>query len=605
MNKIVFAILVGVVTSVATHYALRSVEPIFVATLPDGGSYAGDLNAGRLHGDGEVHWENQSYYKGEFVDGLFHGKGEYRFANGAVYKGNFVAGEMDGYGELFTVVGDIYQGEFKQGVFSGQGKYKSKQYTYSGGFRTGKYHGHGEIVYTKGGRYLGEFKRGEFHGQGLFENSDGATYTGEFKNGQFTGQGTHKDKNSGATYVGEFIDWKYDGEGVFTSIDGDQYQGVFTAGRLSGEGEFNGVNGEHYSGVFDNWLYSGEGRLKNYEGDVYEGYFSMGLFHGDGVLEYAEPIDEVERVTGRWQRGNLVEAQNPMLVYDKQEAVEWALYNQVAMVERQLEQLAQNNPQQQELYFVGIAGDGAQEVFRREINYVKSLMEFRFTDSDRTILLSNSKRTYRQLPLATRESLKQTLHGVAKKMDRENDILFLYLTSHGSRDHELMLNQNGFALADFSAVELGGLLKELNIKNKVVVVSACYSGGFIEHLEDEQSLIITAARKDRTSFGCSDRNDFTYFGRAYFKEGLAKGMGFIEAFEQAKVLVTQWEEEQEITPSEPQINSSNSVAEALDQWSLSFNKVYEPDTEEQTATTQAYRTRQYSLMREIESRILF
>lgn len=586
MNKIVFAILVGIATSVITHYGLRSVDPIFVATLPDGGSYAGDLSSGTLQGEGEVHWTNQSYYKGDFVDGLFHGSGEYRYADGAIYKGDFNAGEMNGFGELTSSNGETYRGEFKGGQFSGQGKLIAKKYSYTGNFNAGRYHGQGELTYDNGSRYVGQFKRGEFHGQGMFENSEGTTYTGEFKKGQFTGEGTHKDKNADSTYVGEFVDWKYQGEGVFSAADGTQYQGTFTEGRLSGEGEFMGIYGEHYSGNFDNWVYSGLGKLRTAEGDVYEGQFSMGLYHGDGVLEYSEPIDEVTRVDGRWRRGNLVESDNKALVYDRKDAVEWALYNQANMVESQLDKLAENNPEQQELYFIGIAGDGAQEVFRREINYVNSLMEFRFTDSERTVLLSNSKRTYKELPLATKESLKQTLTGVAEKMDRENDILFLYLTSHGSRDHEFTLNQNGFALADFSASDLGELLQSLNLKNKVVVISACYSGGFIEHLEDENSLIITAARRDRTSFGCSDRNNFTYFGRAYFKEGLAKGLGFLEAFEQAKELVTQWEEEQDMTPSEPQINESNPVSEALNLWSLSRDKVFEKEVEEQTATNE-------------------
>ncbi|HEV7392919.1 MAG TPA: C13 family peptidase [Burkholderiales bacterium] len=58
-----------------------------------------------------------------------------------------------------------------------------------------------------------------------------------------------------------------------------------------------------------------------------------------------------------------------------------------------------------------------------------------------------------------------------------------------------------------SASELGKLLKESGIRHKVVVISACYSGGFIDAVRSDHTLVITAARHDRTSFGCSDENE--------------------------------------------------------------------------------------------------
>jgi len=74
-----------------------------------------------------------------------------------------------------------------------------------------------------------------------------------------------------------------------------------------------------------------------------------------------------------------------------------------------------------------------------------------------------------------------------------------------------------------------------------VVVSACFSGGFIPPLRDPGTLVITAARHDRRSFGCSDENDFTYFGRAFFKDALPASHSFQEAFEKAERLIRQRE----------------------------------------------------------------
>ena len=65
-------------------------------------------------------------------------------------------------------------------------------------------------------------------------------------------------------------------------------------------------------------------------------------------------------------------------------------------------------------------------------------------------------------------------------MNRDEDILFLFLTSHGSPEHEFKLQQNHMTLRDLPARELGELLKASGIRWKVIVVSACYSGGFID-----------------------------------------------------------------------------------------------------------------------------
>jgi hypothetical protein len=118
------------------------------------------------------------------------------------------------------------------------------------------------------------------------------------------------------------------------------------------------------------------------------------------------------------------------------------------------------------------------------------------------------------------------------------------------------------------------MLKESGIRWKVVVVSACYSGGFIDPLKDAQTLIITAARHDRTSFGCADENDFTYFGRAYFKESLPQSASFGDAFNQAKKLVEKWESDdmkgnpksEETKHSEPQIYIGKKIDQYLKTW---------------------------------------
>jgi hypothetical protein len=97
------------------------------------------------------------------------------------------------------------------------------------------------------------------------------------------------------------------------------------------------------------------------------------------------------------------------------------------------------------------------------------------------------------------------------------------------------------------------MLQDAGIKWRVVVVSACYSGGYIEPLRDDNSLVITAAAPDRSSFGCEAGRDFTYFGQAYFRDALEKTHSFAQAFELAKEIVGKQEAAERLLPSLPQM----------------------------------------------------
>jgi hypothetical protein len=190
------------------------------------------------------------------------------------------------------------------------------------------------------------------------------------------------------------------------------------------------------------------------------------------------------------------------------------------------------------------------------------------------LTLINSRNTVATAPMATRTSIREALKNIAARMDIEQDVLFFFLTSHGSQDHEFTINQNHINLRGLHARELGGMLKESGIRWKVIVVSACYSGGFIDAIKDEFTLVITAARHDRSSFGCADDNDFTYFGQAYFKDALPRARSFEEAFSKAEALVREWEDKDhkaegkagEESYSYPQIYSPAPIAQHLRLW---------------------------------------
>ena len=148
-------------------------------------------------------------------------------------------------------------------------------------------------------------------------------------------------------------------------------------------------------------------------------------------------------------------------------------------------------------------------------------------------------------------------------MDKNEDVLFLYLTSHGSREHELSVSFWPLALNDITPEKLRTMLDDAGIKWRVIVVSACYSGGFIKALENDNTLIATASAADKTSFGCSNDAEFTYFGEALFKNQLAHQHSFITAFQNAQTEISKREQAEKIEASQPQLSIGKAIQAQL------------------------------------------
>jgi len=246
-------------------------------------------------------------------------------------------------------------------------------------------------------------------------------------------------------------------------------------------------------------------------------------------------------------------------------ATEEAFYAQPEILRRQLAALKPGRAERQDLYFVGVAGSAAEDVFRRELSVIRELFEQRFGTAGRSITLVNSPRTALREPIATVTSLQRTLARVGEVMKRDEDMLFLYLTSHGSQNHRLALEFSPLHLRDLDASMLKRMLDASGIRWRVVVVSACYSGGFIQPLQDEQTLLITAADPDHTSFGCGAESDFTYFGKAYFDEALRATYSFTSAFETARRSIEAREQAEGRERSNPQIFVGGRIAQKLQQ----------------------------------------
>ncbi|HJV65419.1 MAG TPA: C13 family peptidase [Geomonas sp.] len=216
-----------------------------------------------------------------------------------------------------------------------------------------------------------------------------------------------------------------------------------------------------------------------------------------------------------------------------------------------------------DLYFVGFAGDASQDVFLKEVTAARSLFDTRFGTARRDVLLVNNPKTGSTLPFATSSNLARALARVGQVMNRDEDVLFLYLSSHGSKEHELTVNNQPLDLQGLTPDKLARIIKGSGIKWKVVVVSACYAGGFIEPLKDDNTVVITAADADHESFGCGNGENFTWFGEAYVNDALRHTFSFTKAFKEARKSIRTWENEQGETASNPQMWVGKAIAPKL------------------------------------------
>ncbi|MBS0580296.1 MAG: hypothetical protein JSR36_13665 [Proteobacteria bacterium] len=203
-------------------------------------------------------------------------------------------------------------------------------------------------------------------------------------------------------------------------------------------------------------------------------------------------------------------------------------------------------------YFLGFAGDGDPNVFRREVQFAKEAFGARLGSLERSALLINDVEDRDSYPLASVSGLAQALSIMALRMDPENDVLVLYLSSHGSVDG-LEVQNGSLPLAPLAPGDLREALDSAGIRYRVIVVSACYAGVFLDELKTDTSLIVTAADAEHSSFGCEEDRELTWFGEAFLKDALPGGSSLEAAFARARELIIQREEAGHETHSNPQL----------------------------------------------------
>jgi len=123
----------------------------------------------------------------------------------------------------------------------------------------------------------------------------------------------------------------------------------------------------------------------------------------------------------------------------------------------------------------------------------------------------------------------------------------VYFSSHGAPQGVVLNGQiMPPKLLDEMVTELCGK------RPTVVIISACFSGVFVPALADNNREILTAARPDRSSFGCSESDKYPYFD-ACMLQVLPSAHDFVALGPAVQACVARRETETGMRPpSEPQ-----------------------------------------------------
>ncbi len=249
----------------------------------------------------------------------------------------------------------------------------------------------------------------------------------------------------------------------------------------------------------------------------------------------------------------IVVRESPQSLAARQESArrtEELLYAQPARIERAVAAITAGPATAGRMFFIGFAGYGGQRVFADEIAFATQRVHERYGTAGRRVLLINDQRDFDSHPMASPSALARAIEGVAKHMGAD-DVLFLALSSHGKRTPHLVVENGSLPFDALTGEALAGILRRSGVRWKVLVISACYSGAFIDHLRDDDTVIITASAPDKASFGCNDRRDLTYFGEAFYRDALPTAVNLRAAFENAAAAIARREAGEGLEPSGP------------------------------------------------------
>lgn len=137
--------------------------------------------------------------------------------------------------------------------------------------------------------------------------------------------------------------------------------------------------------------------------------------------------------------------------------------------------------------------------------------------------------------------------------DRTKGGCIVYYTSHGNPQGVVLDVMRKMYM--FSPGEMSVLLDEACPgRPAIVFISACFSGVFVPYLQGGQRMVVTAARPDRSSFGCSTDDKYPFFDDC-FLQSVGKTRNFPALAPAIQACVAKKETDLGLEPpSEPQVS---------------------------------------------------
>jgi hypothetical protein len=235
---------------------------------------------------------------------------------------------------------------------------------------------------------------------------------------------------------------------------------------------------------------------------------------------------------------------------------------QRALLEAQVGNLSPSAKGATAVYAIGIAG-WSDDVFLKELDGGLAAMSNVLPIRGRALRLANNPGTSQNLPLVSGRNFSAAVRAVGKLMNKDDDILLLLMTSHGEPTGFGLRLPNG-AISELTPQDVAATLNNEGIKNRIVIVSACYAGTFVPPLANDDTIVLTAADAKSTSFGCAPERDWTYFGDAFFRQSVRPGRDFQHTFDTARVLIQGWEMMDRAPPSNPQAHFGPALVTKLE-----------------------------------------
>ena len=194
---------------------------------------------------------------------------------------------------------------------------------------------------------------------------------------------------------------------------------------------------------------------------------------------------------------------------------------------------------------------------RRDVS--RDLLKLGFTPAN-LAEFSTHPRRYRGEKLF-RSTPNSILDVLQKQTAKANAGCLIYFSSHGEPD--------GIIVGDY-VVDPHALAEVVDHtcgqRPTVVILSACFSGAMLPPLKGPDRMILTAARRDRTSFGCGQSDRYPYFDQCVLASWNAS-QSFPDLAGRTRSCVAARERSEQLTPhSEPQFWIGSKALASLPRW---------------------------------------